>query len=139
MSTEDNKAVIRHLIDGLNQKDVSVLDEVCNPDFVFHDPNNPQVQSREDFKQWVTAFFEAFPDLHVSLEDMLAEGDKVAYRYTLSATHNRSFGGETPTGRKVAFTGMSISRFREGKCAEGWQNADMMGMAQQLGMIPVPG
>src|SRR5205085_263834 len=139
MSTEDNKAVIRRLIDGLNQKDVAVLDEVCTPDFVFHDPNNPQVRSREDFKQWVTEFFAAFPDLHFSLEDILAEGDRVAYRYTLRATNTGSWGGATPTGKPVTFTAMSLSRFREGKSAEGWQNGDSLGMAQQLGMIPAPG
>ncbi len=73
MSTEDNKAVIRRIFDGLNQKDVAVIDELFTPDFVSHDPANPQVRSREDFKQWFTGLSAAFPDLHFSLEDKLAE------------------------------------------------------------------
>lgn len=138
MSTEDNKAVIRHLIDGLNQHNVAVLDEVCTSDFVFHDPNNPQVQSREDFKQWMTELYAAFPDLRFSLESILAEGDRVAYRYTFHATHRGSWQGMAPTGKSIAITGISISRFREGKSAEGWQNADSLGMVQQLGVVPAP-
>lgn len=139
MSTEDNKAVIRRLIDGLNQQDVAVLDEVCTPGFVFHDPNNPQVRSREDFKHWMTELYAAFPDLRFSLEDVLAEGDKVVYRYTFRATHRGSWRGAAPTGKSIAIAGIAISRFRDGKSAEGWQNVDGWGMVQQLGLIPVPG
>lgn len=139
MSTEDNKAVIRRLIDGLNQQDVAVLDEVCAPDFVFHDPNNPQVRSREDFKHWMTELYATFPDLRFSLEDVLAEGDRVVYRYTFRATHRGSWRGVSPTGKSIAIAGIAISRFRGGKSAEGWQNTDGWGMMQQLGLVPVPG
>jgi predicted ester cyclase len=111
MSTEDNKAVIHRIVDGLNQKEVAVLDELYTPDFVSHDPANPQVRSREDFKQWFTGLSKAFPDLHFSLEDMLAEEDRVAYRFTL----------------------------RDGKIAELWSNTDALGLVQQLGLIPTPG
>jgi steroid delta-isomerase-like uncharacterized protein len=139
MSSEDNKAVIRRLVDRLNQKDVAVLDEVCTPDFVFHDPANPQVRSREDFKQWITGFFAAFPDIHFSLEDILAEGDKVAYRYTMRATHSGSWRGAAPTGKPITVTAIAISRLRDGKSAEVWQNTDALGLVQQLGLIPAPG
>ena len=139
MSTEDNKAVIRRIIDGLNQKDVAVLDELCTPDFVSHDPANPQVRSREDYKQWFTGFTAAFPDLHFSLEDILAEGDKVAYRYTLRATHSRSWRGAAATGKPITITGISITRLRDGKSAELWSNTDALGLVQQLGLMPAPG
>lgn len=139
MSSDDNKAVIHRLVDGLNQKDVAVLDEVCTSDFVFHDPANPQVRSLEDFKQWMTGFFAAFPDLHFSIEDILAEGDVVAYRYTLRATHSGSWRGAAPTGKPITVTAIAISHFREGKSAESWQNTDALGLVQQLGLIPSMG
>ena len=139
MSTEDNKAVIRRIFDGLNQKDVAVIDELCTPDFVSHDPANPQVRSREDFKQWFTGLSAAFPDLHFSLEDMLAEGDKVAYRFTLRATHSGSWRGAAPTGKPITITAISIARIRDGKSAELWTNTDALGLVQQLGLIPAPG
>jgi ketosteroid isomerase-like protein len=66
MSTEDNKALVRRFFDGLNLNDVAIVDELCTPDFVGHDPANPQVRSREDYKQWITGFFAAFPDGHLS-------------------------------------------------------------------------
>jgi steroid delta-isomerase-like uncharacterized protein len=136
MSTDDNKAVIRRLFDGLNQKDVSVMDELCTLDLVYHDPANPQVRSREDFKQWFTGLAAAFPDLHFSFEDILADGDKVAYRYTLRATHSGSWRGVAPTGKPVTVTAMSIARIRDGKGAEIWANTDALGLVQQLGLIP---
>ena len=139
MSTEDNKAVIRHLVDRLNQKDVTVIDEVCTSDFVPHDPANPQVRSREDFKQWLTGFFAAFPDVHFSLEDIVAEGERVAYRYAIHATHSGSWRGAAPTGKPIAVTAIAITRFRDGKSAELWQNTDALGLVQQLGLIPAPG
>lgn len=72
MSTENNKAVMRRITEGLSQKDVAVIDELCAADFVNHDPANQEVRSREDYKHWVTGFLAAFPDVHFSLEDILA-------------------------------------------------------------------
>ena len=139
MSTEQNKALIRRITDGLSQKDVAVIDELCTPDFVNHDPANPQVRSLEDYKQWLTGFFAAFPDVHFTLEDMLAEGDRVAYRYTLRANHSESWRGAAPTGKSISVTGTSITRMRDGKSAELWTNTDALGLVQQLGLIPAPG
>jgi steroid delta-isomerase-like uncharacterized protein len=139
MSTEENKALIRRLVDSLNQKDVAVLDEICTPDFVFHDPANPQVRSLEDFKQFFTGMCAAFPDLHFTLEDIIAEGDKVVYRYTLRATHSGSWRGAAPSGKLITVTGTAITRMREGKSAEVWQNTDALGLLQQLGVIPPMG
>jgi steroid delta-isomerase-like uncharacterized protein len=139
MSTEDNKAVIRRILESSNQKDAAIFDEVISPDFVHHDPANPEVRSREDYKQWSTGFLAAFPDLHFSLEDILAEGDRVAYRWTLRATQSGSWRGAAPTGKQISFTGMSIARLRDGKIAELWLNADALGLRQQIGAIPAPG
>lgn len=135
MSTEDNKAFIRRILDGLNQKNVAIIDELCTPDFVFHDPANPQVRSREDFKQWFTGMCAAFPDLRFSLEDMLAEEDKAAYRYTFRATHSGSWRGGAPTGKSITITATAIARITDGKSTELWQNTDALGLLQQLGLF----
>jgi steroid delta-isomerase-like uncharacterized protein len=136
MSTEDNKTVIRRIFDGFNQKDVAVMDELCTPDFVNHDPAYPQVRSLEDFKQFITGFIAAFPDLHFTIDDILAEEDKVAYRFILRATHSGSWRGAAPTGQPINVTATSIARIRDGKSAELWANTDALGIVQQLGAIP---
>jgi len=136
MSTEENKALIRRLFDGINQKDVAVIDELCTPDFVTHDPANPTVRSREDFKQWLTALSAAFPDLHFTIDDILAEEDKVAYRYTFRAIHSGSWRGVAPTGKPITVTATSIAHISGGKIAELWSNTDALGLVQQLGLIP---
>jgi len=139
MSTEENKANVRRFADGLNQKNVAVIDELCTPDYVNHDPANPQVRSREDYKQWFTGLSAAFPDLHFTIDDILAEGDKVAYRFTLRATHSGSWRGAAPTGKSITVTGTAITRIRDGKFAEDWVNTDALGLVQQLGLIPSMG
>jgi steroid delta-isomerase-like uncharacterized protein len=139
MSTEENKANVRRFTDGLNQKNVAIIDELCTPDYVNHDPANPQVRSREDYKQWFTGLSAAFPDLHFTIDDILAEGDKVAYRFTLRATHSGSWRGGAPTGKSITVTGTEIARIRDGKFAESWANTDALGLVQQLGLIPSMG
>jgi steroid delta-isomerase-like uncharacterized protein len=139
MSTEENKTIVRRSIEEFNQGNLAVIDELFAPDFVYHDPANPQVRSREDYKQWITGFFAAFPDVHASVEDMLAEEDRVAYRYTLRATQSGSWRGAAPTGKAITVTSITIARLADGKIAEGWQNADALGLVQQLGVIPTPG
>ena len=87
-------------------------------------------------KQFIVVLSKAFPDLHFKVEDLLAEGDKVAYRLTVSGTHKREFQGIPPTDRKVSFTSTGISNIVDGKVAEDWVDADTMGLMQQLGVIP---
>ena|SRR2546430_1128685 len=139
MSTEENKANVRRFTDDINQKNVAVIDELCTPDYVNHDPANPQVRSREDYKQWFTGLSAAFSDLHFTIDDILAEGDKVAYRFTLRATHSGSWRGAAPTGKSITVTGTEIVRIHDGKFAEAWANTDALGLVQQLGLIPSMG
>ena len=139
MSTEENKAAFRRLAEEFNQGNLAVIDEICTPDFVYHDPANPTVHSRQDYKQWLTQFRTAFPDAHISLEDMLAEEDKVAYRYTIRGTHSGSWRGAAPTGKLITVTSINIARLTGGKIAEGWQNVDALGLVQQLGLVPASG
>ncbi len=143
MSTEDNKASMRRSIEeGVNQGNIAVFDELCAPNWVYHDPANPGVRTLEDYKRFVTETRSAFPDFQMTIEDLIAEGDKVVVRGTIRGTNTGDI--ETPmhipaTGKPITITGISIVRFAGGKAVEVWNQGDSLGLLQQLGLIPVPG
>jgi steroid delta-isomerase-like uncharacterized protein len=141
MSTEENKAVVRRAYEALNKGKEAVMaamDELHAPDYVYHSPS-PGLWPDMDLaamKQSMHAYFMATPDLHYTVEDMVAEGDKVVSRFTWRGTHLGEFMGIPPTGKVVTLTGIYITRVAGGKCVEDWCSADMLGMFQQLGVIP---
>ncbi len=138
MSAEENKALTRRVMEEMfNKGNLDVADELLAPDFVDHDPSMPEdVRGPEGFKEYVRAFRSASSDLHIRIEDQIAEGDKVVQRWTGTGTHDGDSMGIAPTGNRVEFTGMEISRISGGKVAEMWDNYDAMGMMQQMGAIP---
>jgi steroid delta-isomerase-like uncharacterized protein len=139
MSTEDNKAVIRRGIEEVwNQKNLAIVDEIAAPDYVSHSPAMT-THGLEQYKQLIMMYFAAFPDLHLTIEDEIAEGDKVVTRVTARGTHQGSFMGIPPTGKHAVVTGIVIDRFANGKTVEAWNNLDDLGLLQQLGVIPAPG
>jgi steroid delta-isomerase-like uncharacterized protein len=143
MSTEENKAIVRRAIEeGWNQGHVAVFDELNAPTFINHDPGTPDVRTSEDYKRWVTESLSAFPNLHVTIEDLVAEGDQVAMRWTFRGTHTGDLVAPMPlpaTGKQVTVTGITIVRVASGKGVEVWSQGDTMGFLQQLGVIPAPG
>ena len=143
MSTEDNKALIRRALEEeWNQGNFAHVDEQTASNYIHHDPGNPNVRTREDYKQWVIESRNAFPDLHVAIEDMVAEGDQVATRWTFRGTNTGDFVTPMPipaTGKQVTVSGITIARFAGGKVVEDWHQVDTLGMLQQLGVIPAPG
>ena len=138
MSTEDNKANVRRGFEALNQQNLAVFDELLNPDVVFHNASTT-IQGLEAYKQFLSAFFTAFPDVHFTIEDMIAEGDFIVVRYTTRVTHQGNFRGIPPTGKQVSGTGMFIDRIVNGKAVEQWLNGDTLGLLQQMGVVPGPG
>lgn len=139
--SEENKAVVRHLVEEVwNQGNLDVVDEMLTPDFVFHDPSFPAFSTRQDYKQHVSESLAAYPDLHIAIEDTIAEADKVVIRFTASGTHEqwRTGGpeGASGTGKRVTFTGIVISRLADARITEMWVNQDTLGNLQQLGVIP---
>jgi len=139
MSTEDNKAIVRRLIEeGLNQRNLAIFDELYAPDFVYQ-LGSTTIQGREPYKQFISMSFAAFPDLHFTIEDQVAESDEVVTRWTLRGTHQGPFQDIPPTGKHVMVTGIGINRFANGKIVENWTNMDALGLRQQLGVVPAPG
>jgi steroid delta-isomerase-like uncharacterized protein len=143
MSTEDNKASVRRAFEeGWNQGNVAVFDELNAPDFIYHDPGAPQVHTREDFKRWATEGHRVYPDLHLTIEDLIAEGDLVVARWTFRGTNTGDIVTPMPmpaTGKQVTSSGITILRFAGGKVVEAWSEGDNLGALQQLGVIPAPG
>jgi steroid delta-isomerase-like uncharacterized protein len=139
--SEENKAVVcRQEQEIFTQGNLDAADEIYAPYYVGHDPANPEdIRGLEAAKQAAADYREAFPDLQVTVEDLIAEGDKVAARVRFSGTHQGELEGIAPTGRRVDCTGIVISRIEGGKIAEDWANFDDLGMMQQLEVIPKPG
>jgi steroid delta-isomerase-like uncharacterized protein len=139
MSVEDNKAVVRRSIEeGENRADLGVLEDCYATDYVHHDPDNPAVRDWPGLKQAFRGYFGAFPDGHVVIDDLIAEGDKVVKRWTSRGTHQGEFAGIPATGKQVSYTGTVTYRLAGGKIVEAWWNYDLFGMLQQLGAMPAP-
>jgi steroid delta-isomerase-like uncharacterized protein len=141
MSADANKAIVRRFIEAaMNPRNPAALGEVCAADLVWHGAGGfPDVHGLADFTQVLHAFVAAFPDVLVTIDDLLAEGDQVAGRYTVRATHQGPLMGLPATGKSVTFGGISIYRIAEGKIAEEWFGDDIMSLMQQLGAVPAPG
>ena len=139
MATENNKAIVRRFYEEVfNQRNLELVDEICTADHVFHNPPTT-LHGREEFKQLLSLYITAFPDARFTVEDEIADGDRVASRYTFRGTHRGELLGIPPTGKQVTVTGIIINRIVNGKTEEGWLNFDALGMMQQLGVIPAPG
>ena len=136
MDTESAKALVRQVVDDWNRGDLDALDEHLDPAYVNRDPNNLEVTDLPSYKRWAAAARAAFPDLRVTIEDLIAEGDKVVARVTIRATHTGEFMGIPPTGKHIETDVIDILRFADGKVIEHWAQPDRLGMYQQLGLLP---
>jgi steroid delta-isomerase-like uncharacterized protein len=122
-----------------NQGNIRAADEVISPDFVEREELPPGMPSgREGVKQMTVMFRSAFQDFKVTIDDVIAEGDRVVLRTTWSGTHRGEFMGIPPTGKRVSFGVIDIIRIAEGKFVEHWGQMDSMGLMQQLGAAPTP-
>jgi steroid delta-isomerase-like uncharacterized protein len=139
MSTETNKAVVhRYVEEGFNAANMAVIDELFVTDFVHHDPSVPTVRDLEGLKQLILAQHAAFADVRTTIEDLVADRDKVVKRFTVRGTHTGDFNGIPPTGKQFTLEGIDILRLVDGKIQEIWIAYDMLGVLQQLGVMPQP-
>jgi len=134
MSLEENKAIVRKMFEAINTQSLASLDMLMAPDFVLH-MHAQQAQGWEVNKQVIEGEIKAFPDLHVTIKDIIAEGDKVCVRFQETATHVGEYRGLAPTGNKLSYSVVAIWRIVEGKIIEGWITYDQMDFLQQLGVI----
>jgi steroid delta-isomerase-like uncharacterized protein len=138
MSAADSKALVRRFWEDLvGVGAVTIADELLAPDYTVHYAGNPPMD-RDGFLQFLGALRSAFPDLAVTVEDLLAEGDEVAVRWTWGGTHQGPFLGIPPTGEAVSGSGIGLFRIANGRIVEDFVQEDTFGLMQQLGAIGVP-
>jgi steroid delta-isomerase-like uncharacterized protein len=134
MSAEANKALVRRYYDQvLTHRDTSVLNELLAPTFVSYLSTGAPVR-REQYVQAIDLSHAAFPDLQVTIHDQIAEGDKVVTRWSAQGTHLGSFAGIPATGKPVTVTAMHIHRIEDSKLVEHWEEINLLGVLQQLGV-----
>ena len=132
MSVEENKALIRRGVEeGWNKQNLDIVDELAASDVVHH---NLKTRGLEAFKQHIADGITAFPDVHMTIEDMIAEGDKVVVRYTFRGTQQGETQGIPPTGKHVTVPGIFICRCADGKIVEEWDIWDDLSLLEQLGV-----
>jgi steroid delta-isomerase-like uncharacterized protein len=134
--SEESKAIVQRAFEACNTGDLALFDEIWAADYVHHDPAEPEVRSLEDYKRYVAYVHSRYPGLHFAVEDMLAEGDKVAARYTWRVTDTVGKEGRPPTGRQVTVPGTAVYRLTDGRIAEMWLIWDELGYYRQLGVAP---
>jgi steroid delta-isomerase-like uncharacterized protein len=144
MSLDENKAIVdRILSEFWLGGNVGVLDELLASDCSNHEQSNPELRGKEACKQWANdvrlANRQGFPDFNITVEDVVAEDDKVVKRFVFSGTHTGEFAGIPPTGKQVTMRGIALYRLARGKVSEIYWNYDVFGLLQQLGAIPAPG
>jgi steroid delta-isomerase-like uncharacterized protein len=138
--TTSNKAIFGRFHDAMNAGDADVfartIDEIVAPNLLFHTPAPMDATGAQALKQVWTVLLRAFPDLHVAVEDVIAEGDKIVVRNTVTGTHRGEYRGLPPTGKSVKYGEIFIFRFAEGRIAEIWGVVDLMSQMRQLGVMP---
>ena len=138
MSIEENKALVRRWFEEAYRDD-TVADELVAPDYVGRFPPNPDVRGREAIKQFNRETVTAFPDLQLTLDELIAEGDKVVVRWTMRGTHLGELrGGIAPTGKAFTVTEMTTNRVADGLVAKARGNVDLLGLMLQLGLVTPP-
>ena len=137
MSLEENKTTVCRFYDEVfNKGNLDVVDDIFSPDYVIGDLPSGKSPSREGIKQTALMYRNAFPDLHFTIHDTIAEEDKVAIRFVATGTHKGLFSSIKPTNKQVEIKCISMYRFKDGKIVEGWARRDDLGTFQQLGVIP---
>ena len=138
MTTEQNKAVIRKYAELTNARDLEEAFAHFSPSFVDHAVRPGMPPGIQGTRLFFNMLFTAFPDLHATIEDIIAEGDKVVDRMTCEGTHQGMFMGAPPTGKRVTWSFIDINRIVDGKVVEHWAEVDTIGIMQQLGLVPPP-
>ena len=141
MSTEENKALARRELEEIFSANgnLDAAEEIYAPHYISHQPaGGEDLRGPQAIKQFAAGMREAFPDLEITIEEQIAEGDKVLTRFRTRGTHQGELWGIPPTGKEVEITNMSMSRMEGGRMAEEWPAPDRLGMMQQLGVIGQP-
>ena len=135
----DAKEIVRRLTEEPWTGNVAVIDELASPDYIGHDPTEPEpIRGPAGLKTSLEKYKTGFSDARVTVDDQIAEGDRVATRWTGRGTHDGEIVGVAPTGKEVTVSGLTISRVENGLVVEEQTEWDALGMLVQLGAVPAP-
>jgi len=132
LSLEENRAIVRKAIEAINKHDLSLLDDIILPNYFDHIIKQ---QGLEWYKRSLTVLFKGFPDYHATIEDIIAEGDRVWARIAYAGTNTGEYLGLAPTGKKISYNSVTIKRIVDGKMVEGWTVNDMSDFFMRLGIV----
>ena len=136
---EENKALVQRMEEEIfNNRNLAAIDEFIAPEYVLRTAPPGAPADREGVREFIAMYLEAFPDLHISIDELLAEDDKVVGRFTFTGTHAGGLMNLSPTQRQIAVRQIAIYRVESGKVVEEWEVSDQLGLMQQLGALPVP-
>jgi steroid delta-isomerase-like uncharacterized protein len=138
MSADDNKRVNERWIEAFNAQDWAAEAACRTSDYTAHMSGAPVPLDAAGWSGFMGSICAAFPDARIAIEDAVADGDMVASRWTLTATHRGDFQGVPPTGRRVTMRGVDFSRVVDGRIAEHWAQFDLLAVMQQIGALPAP-
>ena len=138
MATGESKAVARRYWEEAERGGV-VGEDLFAPNYRFYVPGSPGPLDRKGYEHFSSMFRSALPDAHFTIEDMIAEGDRVVSRYTIRGTNLGTFQGLPPTGKQTTIGAITIFRVADGRIVEHWTQFDILGVVQQLGVVPAPG
>jgi steroid delta-isomerase-like uncharacterized protein len=135
--SQANKALVRRGIEeAVNKGNFSVVDEILSTDYVYREPTVGEKRGRAGFRELITMYRSAFPDVKLTIDEQIAEGDKVVTRWSATGTHRGELFGSAPTGKQVRVHGIIVSRIANGKVVEETEVYDALGMLRQLGAVP---
>jgi steroid delta-isomerase-like uncharacterized protein len=135
MSKEANLQTLAKFAEAVNTGKFELFKEAVSSENTDHDPARDQVPGPEGYRVFFGGLREAFPDLNVALDTLVADEESIAIAYTLTGTQNGSLMGNAPTGKKMKIRGVQIAKFKDGKMVERWGSSDELGMLQQLGVV----
>ena len=140
MSTDQNKTIARRIVDeSWTKHNPGILDGLVSNDAILHDPQTPTVvKGPQGAKSTLATYLRAFPDLKISIEREIADGDYVVQHLRASGTNTGEFNGMPATGKHTSVTGVMTSKIKDGKVIEAWSLFDNLGLLQQLGVVPAP-
>lgn len=141
MSAKEIRALERLFFSECNKGKataVTVIDKLCATNWLSHRETGEDIQGLENVKKHMNMVFNAFPDAHWTIDDIIVEGNKAVVRYTFTGTHKGKYMDATPTNKKVTLSAITIDRFAHAKMVESWESTDTLSFMQQLGLIPTP-
>ena len=135
--SEQNKTLVRHIIEEIvNQGNLELVNQFISPEYTYFEPTVGPMKGREGYRAILTTYRNAFPDMKLTIEEQLAEGDSVVTRWRAGGTHRGELMGIAPTGKRVSVQGVVISRVKNGQLADDFESYDVQGMLRQLGVAP---